>query len=176
MMNESRALVLLGILMAQSQHGYQINDFIERNLSNVTDMKKATAYSMLDKLHTHGYIDIHTEQNGNRPARKVYSVNEKGKSYFLELLRKNLGSDHPTTDPSDLGLMFIDYLPIEERIASLEQRYQRLQKQLNFHQQIPWHGDNVGISFVIERKQVLLQADIKWLEEFIQKCKQQLKP
>ncbi|UZM97849.1 hypothetical protein OL548_23235 [Lysinibacillus sp. MHQ-1] len=38
---EHRSLILLGLLMGQSQHGYQINEFIERNLSTVTDMKKA---------------------------------------------------------------------------------------------------------------------------------------
>ena len=29
---DERALLLLGILRGQSQHGYQINEFIERNL------------------------------------------------------------------------------------------------------------------------------------------------
>lgn len=42
-----RSLILLGLLMGQSQHGYQINEFIEKNLSVVTDMKKSTAYATL---------------------------------------------------------------------------------------------------------------------------------
>lgn len=80
---EHRSLILLGLLMGQSQHGYQINEFIERNLSAVTDMKKPTAYATLDKLHQQGYIDIQLEQEGNRPTRKVYSINDKGREYFF---------------------------------------------------------------------------------------------
>ena len=80
------------ITYAQSQHGYQINEFIERNLSTITDMKKPTAYATLDKLSKQGYIEVHTEQEGNRPPRKVYSINEKGKQYFYELLIQNLSS------------------------------------------------------------------------------------
>ena len=63
---EHRSLILLGLLMGQSQHGYQINEFIEKNLSIVTDMKKSTAYATLDKLHQKGFIDIKFEQKGNR--------------------------------------------------------------------------------------------------------------
>ena len=82
---EQRSLILLGLLMGQSQHGYQINEFIERNLSTVTDMKKPTAYATLDKLSQNGYIDIQLEQEGNRPTRKVYSINDSG-NLFLSII------------------------------------------------------------------------------------------
>src|SRR6476469_917285 len=87
---EQRSLILLGLLMSQSQHGYQINEFIERNLSAITDMKKPTAYATLDKLSQSGYIDIQLEQEGNRPTRKVYSINESRRNYFYQLLINNL--------------------------------------------------------------------------------------
>jgi DNA-binding PadR family transcriptional regulator len=47
---DERALLLLGVLRVQSQHGYQINEFIERTLGRVTDMKKPTAYAILERL------------------------------------------------------------------------------------------------------------------------------
>src|SRR5690606_5170873 len=66
---DERELLLLGLLRAQSQHGYQINEFIEKNLRRVTDMKKATAYAILDRLARDGHAVTHREQEGNRPPR-----------------------------------------------------------------------------------------------------------
>ncbi|HYB01600.1 MAG TPA: hypothetical protein VED37_15385 [Ktedonobacteraceae bacterium] len=43
---DERMLLLLGLLKAQSQHGYQINEFIEHNLKRMIDMKRSTAYSL----------------------------------------------------------------------------------------------------------------------------------
>ena len=109
---DNRALNLLGLLMAQSQHGYQINEFIEQNLSMITNMKKPTAYATLDKLSKQGYIEVKTEQEGNRPPRKVYSINESGQQYFFDLLNKNLSSADLVNYQGDIGLMFIDHLPL----------------------------------------------------------------
>lgn len=164
---EERALILLGILMAQSQHGYQINEFIEKNLSNMTDMKKATAYNMLEKLSTLGHVDVHIEQEGNRPPRKVYSVNESGTKYFLELLRENLESERKTNDPTDIGLMFIDYLPLHEAIACLETRLSKLNNRISYQEQVPSHGNGSGVDLAVERNLVLLRAECSWLTSII---------
>lgn len=47
---DERALLLLGMHMVHSQHDYQINEFIEMNLSRVTNLKKSTACATLDRL------------------------------------------------------------------------------------------------------------------------------
>ena len=83
---DERALLLLGMLRAQSQHGYQINEFIERNLSRVTDMKKPTAYAILDRLARDGYVRVHSEQEGNRPPRNVYYLTVNGVRWFELIL------------------------------------------------------------------------------------------
>ena len=67
-------LLLLGLLRQQSQHGYQINDFIERNLSRMASLKKATAYALLERLREAGHISAVTVQEGNRPPRQVYTI------------------------------------------------------------------------------------------------------
>lgn len=165
----NRALILLGILMAQRQHGYQINEFIERNLSNITDMKKATAYGMLDKLNQGGYVDIEIEQDGNRPPRKVYSVNDKGRDYFLELLKQNLENSELVKDPADIGLMFIDYLPPKHVIASLKKRQLKIKRLQESLKAVPHHNHVTGVGLALDRSQALLKADSEWLSTLIQK-------
>ncbi|GAF07814.1 PadR family transcriptional regulator [Paenibacillus pini] len=84
---DERELLVLGLLMAQSQHGYQINDFIERNLGQVSDMKKATAYSILKRLDKAGYVDVSVEQEAIGRQDKCIPLRVRDKknslSYFV---------------------------------------------------------------------------------------------
>ena len=50
------SVLLLGLLTTQSQHGYQINEFIEHNLGRVSLMKKATAYALLTRMEAAGLV------------------------------------------------------------------------------------------------------------------------
>src|SRR5690348_16026955 len=117
---DDRALLLLGLLRMQDLHGYQLNEFIERNLGLVTEMKKATAYAILDRLREAGYIRMSVEQKGNRPLRQVYSITPAGEAHFLYLLRENLSRADRTTFAGDIGLMFFDQLPRNEAIKHLK--------------------------------------------------------
>ncbi|MEH6890058.1 PadR family transcriptional regulator [Bacillus sp. JJ864] len=164
---EQRSLVLLGLLMSQSQHGYQINEFIEKNLSTVTDMKKPTAYATLDKLNQKGYIDVQLEQEGNRPSRKVYSINEKGKQYFYKLLLNNLSSAESVNYQGDIGLMFIDFLPLEKSLPALEERLTKNKKLIHIFKQTPVHEMRIGVNLAIEHKIIMLEAEIAFLEKTV---------
>ncbi|MCM3705984.1 MULTISPECIES: PadR family transcriptional regulator [Cytobacillus] len=164
---EQRSLILLGLLMSQSQHGYQINEFIERNLSAVTDMKKPTAYATLDKLSQKGYIDIQLKQEGNRPTRKVYSINESGKQYFYQLLLNNLSSAEKVNYNGDIGLMFSDFLPLEKTIPALEERLKNNKELLETMKQTPSHGVRSGVNLAVEHKMAMLEAEVSFLEKTI---------
>ncbi len=160
---DDRALLLLGVLMWQDQHGYQINEFIERALCQVTTMKKPTAYALLDRLAARGYIDVHREQAGNRPPRKVYSITPEGRALFMELLRENLSSASTTTDEGDVGLMMLDYLDREAAIDSLRTRLSKLDMLLESESVIPHHGGKLSIDLAIDHLQAIRRADRAWL-------------
>ncbi len=166
---DERALLLLGILRAQSQHGYQINEFIERNLSRVTDMKKATAYAILDRLSRGEHVSVQTEQAGNRPPRKVYTITPSGQELFLTLLRENLCSFDAPAFAGDVGLMFLDELPREEALACLQQRLDKLDSQIDVYEQAPPHGHGHGVDLAVEHVLHLLRADRDWLARAIQR-------
>lgn len=164
---DERELLLLGLLRAQSQHGYQINEFIEKNLRRVTDMKKATAYAILDRLARDGHVVTHREQEGNRPPRNVYSITERGEEYFMALLRESLARPGGLRIPGDIGLMFLDHLPIEEVVSLLRQRLKILDEQIALHEQVPAHGHGRGVDLAIEQVGALLRADRAWLSGVI---------
>jgi len=168
---DERTLLLLGILKSQSLHGYQINEFIDKNLSRITSMKKATAYSILDKLNTAGFISVREDQEGNRPPRKVYSITPAGEEEFYLLLRGNLSEQDTTSFKGDIGLMFMDHLSKEEAIDCLMLRLNGLTEQIEELRQTPKHNFSRGIDLSIEHHLVCKQAERDWLKSVIEKLK-----
>lgn len=170
---DERALLLLGILRGQSQHGYQINELIERDLAHVTDMKKPTAYALLDRLEQSGAITSRLEQEGGRPPRKVYTITPQGEEIFRRLLRETLAAAEPYVIAGDVGLMFLDALPLAEALALLEQRLEAVRAQLHELDKVPAHHLGLGIDLAIEHQLVLLRADEAWLAQLITRLAQQ---
>jgi DNA-binding PadR family transcriptional regulator len=166
---DERTLLLLGMLRIESQHGYQLNEFIEHNLGRVTDMKKPTAYALLDRLEQAGAITSRLEQEGNRPPRKVYAITEQGRQLFLRLLSETLASAEPYVIAGDVGLMFLDALPLDEALTLLEQRLQAVRAQVAEIEQVPAHPLGLGIDLAIEHQAVLLRADEAWLTRLIER-------
>src|SRR5689334_24991696 len=105
-----RELLLLGLLRRAHMHGYQLHEFIERDLATCTDLKKPTAYFLLDKMTRLGWITQREEREGNRPARRVYQVTAAGEAQFQQLLRENLSGSATTRFTGDIGLIFADTL------------------------------------------------------------------
>lgn len=166
---DERTLLLLGMLRIESQHGYQLNEFIEHNLARVTDMKKPTAYALLDRLEQSGAIASRLEQEGNRPPRKVYAITEQGRHLFLRLLRETLSSAEPYVIAGDVGLMFLDALPLDEALKLLEQRLAEVRAQVAAIEKVPAHHLGLGIDLAIEHQAVLLRADDAWLTQLIER-------
>ncbi|RKN85228.1 PadR family transcriptional regulator [Paenibacillus ginsengarvi] len=165
---DERELLVLGLLMTQSQHGYQINEFIENNLGRVSDMKKATAYSILKRLDLAGYVDVSTEQEGNRPPRQIYTITASGEQRFHELLRGVLANVEHVTPSGDIGLMFIDHLKADEALALLEERLKETERLLGVFAAVPAHGHGKGVDLSISHRIALLKCDRDWLTATIQ--------
>src|SRR5689334_23474740 len=117
-----RELLLLGLLRRSHMYGYQLHEFIERDLATCSDLKKSTAYFLLDKMTRQGWITQHEEREGNRPPRRVYQVTPAGEAQFQKLLHENLSSYTPARFGGDIGLMFADTLPAAEAQRLLRRR------------------------------------------------------
>ncbi len=168
---DERSLFLLGILMAQSAHGYQINDFIEKTLIQVTDMKKSTAYALLDRMSRAGLVTVHSEQEGNRPPRKVYSITDEGRRAFYDLLRNNLTALDAPVYKGDMGLLFLDYLPSNEAADHLRMRLAHLQSQMDTLQHATKHHRSPGIVRSIEHQILHTRLEVEWLTRVIEQLR-----
>lgn len=167
---DARALLLLGALTVRSQHGYQINDFIER--CHVAELKKPTVYALLDRLVAAGHISVRAEQEGNRPVRKVYTLTPSGQALFDDLLRENLSAPDPGTGTGEIGLMFLDYLPRAEVIACLERQIARLDAALAAPPEVPPHGGRLSVDLALDHQTALRRADRAWFAVLLRRLRE----
>jgi len=158
-----RELLLLGLLRRQEMHGYQLMEFIDRVLNFCTDIKKPTAYFLLDKMAEAGWIARTESQAGHRPPRQVYRLTEQGEIAFQRLLRANLAGYTALRFADDIGLAFIDSLSPAETLALLGQRRAALAEALAAARAVPPHPGS--IQFIIEHQVRHLEAELQWLDE-----------
>lgn len=163
---DERVLLLMGLLTSQDRHGYEINEFIERQLQCVTDLKKATAYQLLERLEQHGLIQSHSEQQGRRPQRKVYALTPGGHAQFLELLATHLRNEEPLILPGNVAVMFCEHLPVAERLAALRERARKLEARLAVYvvllEKLPL---TTGVGLAVGRIQALTRTDLDWTRD-----------
>jgi DNA-binding PadR family transcriptional regulator len=160
-----RELLLLGLLRQQEMHGYQLYEFIDRDLATCTDLKKPTAYYLLNKMAEDGWINEAQVRDGNRPTRRVYHLTPQGEKAYQRLLRENLASYTPTIFPGDAGLAFVDSLGPKEAASLLEKRRSALAAALLEVQEAPEHRGSK--QFVIDHQVRHLRAELDWLDEVI---------
>jgi len=158
-----RKLLLLGLLRRQEMHGYQLNEFIDNNLALCTNLKKPTAYYLLDQMSKDGWILAEMEQEGNRPQRKVYRLTQAGEMEFQRLLRENLGTYAPANFPGDVGLAFSDWITSAETLPLLEEQKAQIKARLDAVTAIPTHTGSLGLIFSHQIHH--LQAELNWLEQ-----------
>ncbi len=155
------------MLIAHSRHGYQINEIIEHNLGYLIDIKKSTAYTILDRLSEAGFVSMTTEQEGNRPPRKVYSITPSGERQFYQLLRENLEMLDLQYFEEDIGMMFIDHLSTEDAKEALLHKLQKVDQQIENYKQVPHHEIGVGVNIAVNHHLHLLHAEKEWLKQVI---------
>jgi DNA-binding PadR family transcriptional regulator len=163
-----RQLLLLGLLRRQEMHGYQLNEFIDRQLAFCIDLKRSTAYYLLDRLCSDGYVEQEIGREGNRPERRTYRITPAGETRFQELLRVNLESYERPLFSADVGMFFYHHVPPEAFQASLLKRQAAIvqhQKELNALRASTPPDHHV----VIDHHLLHVEAELRWIEQLLHK-------
>lgn len=162
---DPRILLLLGLLRRQEMHGYQLNEFLLEELAACASIKKPTAYYLLRKLAEQGWVTETSEQEGNRPPRRVYRITTQGEAAFLRLLRKLLPHYEPTYFDNDLPLAYLHELPLDEARALLTQRREQILQTRESLRAVPAHRGSV--QWLIEHQRRHVELELQLLDEIL---------
>jgi DNA-binding PadR family transcriptional regulator len=167
-MSTESELLLLGLLQRQAMHGYELHEFLDHRLHFVTDLKKPTAYRLLDVLYQRGLVARTAERAGRRPERLVYSLTPAGQQHFRRLLREQLGRAEPVRYPHNIALLFSDQLGESERRDLLRRRGLALRAQLeDTLLAVDAHAPGTAPRVVLEHDATMLRAELDWLERTV---------
>jgi len=75
--------VILGLLMKEERHGYEIHHYFSSGLGRVWYAGRSQIYALLKGLEMTGKVASVVEIQDNRPAKKVYSITPEGRETLL---------------------------------------------------------------------------------------------
>jgi DNA-binding PadR family transcriptional regulator len=82
-------LMLLGALMEKPMNAYEMKKNMEaRNINAWVKISSPSIYKNLVALNRKGYLDAEVVKEGEMPEKTIYSLNEKGRYYFLSMMDK----------------------------------------------------------------------------------------
>ena len=108
--------ILLGFLMRKSMTGYDLKKAFSISFSFFSGLSYGSIYPALKKMEHQGLVSKRLEIQDGTPNRKVYTITEAGRKYFLDSLRAPFAPEQ-SKSPFLMRLFFFAYLSPEERKA-----------------------------------------------------------
>jgi DNA-binding PadR family transcriptional regulator len=166
-MSETR-LAILAVLRHTPLYGYEIKKTLERECIDMwSTIPLATLYNELNKMDEEGLVEkVGVEVESGR-ARRVFNITARGRSAFLEMVRKTWRSDRPVPIPLFIALAALDVLPQEELIELIQRRIRIVIKQRDIVRPREdgrvRDGPFLGVQAITDRFRAHLNAELDWL-------------
>lgn len=160
--------VLLGLLMSEPRHGYELYQELSEELGRVWQVGLSQAYAQLKQLEEVGLVTSRVEPQEGRPARKVYHLTPEGRDLFLEWVRQ------PVPYLRHIRVEFLARLYFYRRL-SLQGLDELVEKQKAVcHEQIERFARMAGEAgdefrrLVLEFRVGQLEAVVAWLDRCVE--------
>jgi PadR family transcriptional regulator PadR len=72
--------IVLAILSGRDAYGYEITAWLRDQ--GFTDIAEGTVYALLVRIEQRGLVDVEKVPSEKGPPRKVYSLNEQGRTHL----------------------------------------------------------------------------------------------
>jgi DNA-binding PadR family transcriptional regulator len=167
-----RELIILGLLRQTEMHGYRLIELVERDLHSSADLKKPTAYFLLNKLARAGLVSRSRARDGKRPPKWIYRLTPEGEARFQKLLRENLAAYPPAVFAIEAGLAFLDQLESAEAIELLRARRGILEGKLK--ESTSDVERRRAFPLVSSHQTAHLTAEVDWLSDLISRMESEV--
>lgn len=86
--DQPQEYVVLGFLMNQERHGYEIYQYFSSGLGSIWYAGKSQVYALLKRLETTGQVVSTRQEQDVRPAKKIYAITDKGRKTLQDWIQK----------------------------------------------------------------------------------------
>lgn len=89
----SPELTLLGFLMEEPSHGYDLHQRFTTDLGSIWQLSQSQAYAILNRLKSRGDITTRRVEQDKLPARQLLRITPQGRRRFMDWLEGGFGSN-----------------------------------------------------------------------------------
>lgn len=160
--------VLLGLLMSEPRHGYELYQQFSSELGQVWQLGLSNLYAQFKQLEEAGLVEAQMEPQPGRPSRKVYHLTPEGRAAFLEWVRQ------PNPYLRHIRIAFLARLYFFRRLAldgldDLVAAQQAVcQAQMERFERLAAETDDEFRRCVLEFRRGQLEAVIGWLDRCLE--------
>lgn len=159
---------LLGLLMAEPQHGYQLLETFQDDhaLGRVWKLSTSQLYAVLKRLQTQGFITGEEAYSEDAPPRTVYYITDAGKAYVLAWLEE----EEPSPSVRRVRVEYLSRLHVA-RLLNLSVRnivqHQKAACEKQYRQLIAQRqgSENTIGSLSLELEIAQLEAILGWITQ-----------
>jgi DNA-binding PadR family transcriptional regulator len=167
-------LLLLGLLLGGPKSGYDIHRILRERGALYASLKKANVYYLLDILAKHGFLEVQAEPGarGPRGERLIYSLTDRGRARFDELLHDVLRTPEPVYTSVGAAVAFLDRLTPAEALALLEERQRSIEeRRAEAATLVELHKDLPLIEMAFDHLLSLIDADLAWTTRTLERLR-----
>ena len=159
---------LLGLLLSEPKHGYELFQEFSRELGRVWQVGQSQLYAQLRQLEEAGLVSVRVEEQPSRPARKIYRLTPLGQTAFEEWVRQ------PTPYVRRIRVEFLARLYFFRRLgldgldALVARQKAVCRDQIARFDQLMAGTNEPFARLVLEFRRGQLEAVIRWLDSCLE--------
>ena len=160
--------VLLGLLMQEPRHGYELYQEFDHELGRVWQIGLSQLYAQLKQLEEAELVAVHIEPQPNRPARKVYHLTAEGRQVFLDWLGQSTPYLRHMRVDFMARLYFFRRLSLPGLPQLVAQQKAVCQAQVERFDQLAAETGDDFRRLVLEFRRGQLEAAVQWLDRCLE--------
>jgi DNA-binding PadR family transcriptional regulator len=143
----------------------------ERGKDQSIKLNYGSLYTVVEALLQHGFIvSQETERAGRRPERTVYHLTDAGRMELIDWISELISTPVKEYTLFEAGLSLLPVLPLEDAVALLTQRCNRLEMEIVQGRSLLQHAAQRGVPRLnlIEGEYLLAmrEAELVWVRAF----------
>jgi PadR family transcriptional regulator AphA len=155
---------LLGLLMTEPKHGYELHQEFSNSLGRVWQIGLSQLYAQLKQLEEAGLVTVQTELQPNRPPRKVYHLTSQGREVFLDWVHQPTPYLRRIRVEFLARLYFFQHLSLSGLDQLVTEQKAVCQAQVERFEELAGEPDDQFRRLVLEFRGGQLRAVVQWLD------------
>lgn len=162
-------LIILGILLEKPQSAYDIQKDVDyHHFSRWTKVSIPTIYKKVLHLRENGYLDSETTKGSKFAEKAVYSITDKGKEYFEQLMDDYSSQQIPLLFDFNVVIANLNKMEKSKALKLVEKLRNSIKAtaQINDEYAIEYRDIPLVGKTIFEQQRLLYLALLEWLDTF----------